>query len=184
MRTQQLRGLVRSTVGGAVVCAVVFLGCMGLPIAAGEGIHTQHKGHNQQEGPIPHAHAHERTTLEIFMRDGVYHVQNDGRLGFTLNAGEETTLILRNEDNVAHEFITPLFTRTEVQFSGNAVGLFGKEAAGFRLDPGKTLLLRFNPPHSEPFKTMYDVVWCNLHKKGDGEARDGELLLVATNEVS
>lgn len=185
---------------GAVVAAMMLVSLMGVPIAAGHGLHIQHEGQatgipvpgaHAHDGhatgiPAPGAHAHEGKQLEIIMRDGVYHVMNgrDHRYGFTLNAGEETTIILRNQDGVAHEFITPLFTRTEVQFSGDAVGLFGKEAAGFRLDSGKTLTLRFKAPFSEPFRTMFDVVWCNLHKKADGEARDGELLLVATNDIS
>ena len=173
----------KSSVSHGAVYAMAFLGLMGVPVAMGQGVPMQHEGHtgsHQHEG-----HAHEGKQLEIVMRDGVYHVMNDRdhQSGLTLNAGEETTLVLKNEDGVAHEFITPLFTRTEVQFSGDAVGIFGKVAAGFRLDPGKTLMLRLTVPYSEPFRSMFDVVWCDLHKKGNGEAREGELLLVATNEI-
>ena len=177
----------KSSVCYGAVCAMVFLGCMGLSIAAGHGMPVQHEGQHAvpTQGRQHGGQAHEGKQLEIIMRDGMYHVMNerDHQDGFTLNAGEGTTIILRNEGGVAHEFITPLFTRTEVQFSGDAVGLFGKEAAGFRLDPGKTLTLRFTVPYSQPFRTMFDVVWCNLHKTADGEAREGELLLVATNEI-
>jgi hypothetical protein len=173
----------KSSVSHGAVCAMVFLGLVGIPIAMGQEVPVQHEGHTggHQHG----GHAHEGKQLEIVMQDGVYHVMNgrDHQYGLTVNAGEETTIVLRNQDGVAHEFITPLFTRTEVQFSGDAVGIFGKVAAGFRLDPGKTLILRLTVPYSQPFRTMFDVVWCNLHKTADGEAREGELLLVATNEI-
>ncbi|MCA9473927.1 MAG: hypothetical protein KC594_17835 [Nitrospira sp.] len=173
----------KSSVSHGEVCAMVFLGLMGVSIAMGQGVPMQHEGqaHGHQHG----GHAHEGKKLEIVMQDGVYHVLNDRdhQYRLTVNAGEETTIVLRNQDGVAHEFITPLFTRTEVQFSGDAVGIFGKVAAGFRLDPGKTLILRLTVPYSQPFRTMFDVVWCNLHQTADGEAREGELLLVATNEI-
>lgn len=173
----------KSSVSCGAVCAMAFLGLIRIPIAMGQVVPVQHEG---QAGAHRHGgHAHEGKQLEIVMRDGVYHVTNDRDHGYGLivNAGEETTIVLRNQDGVAHEFITPLFTRTEVQFSGDAVGMFGKVAAGFRIDPGKTLRLRLTVPYSEPFRTMFDVVWCNLHTKANGEAREGELLLVATNEI-
>ena len=121
--------------------------------------------------------------VEIVMKDNRYHVRNH-KAGheLVLQAGEEVVIILRNHDPIPHEFITPLFTRTEVRFSGDATGIFGREAAGFRLEPGKVLTLQFKVPFSRPFTTMYDVAWCNRHANPQllQGNEDHELLIVAT----
>ena len=61
----------------------------------------------------------------------------------SLIAGRPTIFAIRNEDSVAHDFISALFTRIEVHFTGRATGIFRKEAAGFRLKPGDSLTLQF-----------------------------------------
>lgn len=162
-----------------LVMALVGIGTLSGQLASSHGVHVGE----------PPAQGSSTTGLEvkILMKDGLYHVRNsagESLKELVLRAGEVSTILLQNQDPVAHEFITPLFTRTEVRFSGDAVGIFGKEAAGFRLDPGKVLRLQFQAPYIAPFATMFDVVWCTLHKTAGGEPQEGEILLVATNETS
>ena len=61
---------------------------------------------------------------------------------------------------MAHDFISALFTRIEVHFTGRATGIFRKEAAGFRLKPGDSLTLQFIPPFSssDPCTILSGVV--------------------------
>lgn len=160
----------------SLALAVALFGMSEDQPAAGHELHI-HNHQAPKQGMVG-------TRVQILMKDGVYHVMNGTGTepkNLILKAGEESTIILHNEDGVAHEFISPLFTRTEVRFAGKATGIFGKDAAGFRLDPGKVLVLQFQAPDHQPFKTMFDVMWCNLHKTADAEAQEGEILLVATN---
>ena len=80
---------------------------------------------------------------------------------------------------MAHDFISALFTRIEVHFTGRATGIFRKEAAGFRLKPGDSLTLQFIPPFSE-FRSMYDLIWCSHHTQHSPQRK--ELLIVVTED--
>ena len=98
----------------------------------------------------------------------------------TLVAGEPIVLALRNDDSSPREFISPLFTRTETHFVGRATGIFRKDAAGFRVNPGETLTLQFTAPYSG-FRRMYDLIWCGHHDGGPGTEMNG-LFIVMTEE--
>jgi hypothetical protein len=98
----------------------------------------------------------------------------------TLVAGEPIVLALRNEDSNPREFISPLFTRTETHFVGRATGIFRKDAAGFRINPGDTLTLQFTAPYSG-FPQMYDLIWCG-HHDGQPDTEMNDLLIVMTKE--
>ena len=98
----------------------------------------------------------------------------------TLVAGEPIVLVLRNEDSRAREFISPLFTKTETHFVGRATGIFRKDAAGFRINPGDTLTLQFTAPYSG-FRRMYDLIWCS-HHEGQAGTEMNDLLVVMTEE--
>src|SRR5205085_12185918 len=76
-----------------------------------------------------------------------------------LVAGQQTALAFRNEDAVPRQFVSALFTRAEIHFTGQATGIFRKDAVGFRLSPGSTLTLQFMVPHTG-FPKMYDLIWC------------------------
>ncbi len=179
----QGRQLPQSFLVSLAMCVVVVEGLLGIP-AWGHGFQAQTAQHKEEHHPV------KEVRMEIHMRDGQYYMVDEGGINqkeLLLKAGEETILILSNDDQVAHEFITPLFLRTEVHFSGDAVGLFGKEAAGFRLDPGKKLALHFTAPFSHPFHTMYEVAWCSRHRmfRKDGpQTTQGELVIVTTSESS
>jgi hypothetical protein len=120
--------------------------------------------------------------VEIIIREGGHPIlkgqQTHGQV-LTLVAGESIVLALRNEDIGPREFISPLFTRTEIHFVGRATGMFRKDAAGFRLNPGDTLTLQFMAPYSG-FHRMYDLIWCGHDGKPGTEVQ--ELLIVMTEE--
>jgi len=120
--------------------------------------------------------------VEIIIREGGHPIlkgqQTHGQV-LTLVAGESIVLALRNEDIGPREFISPLFTRTEIHFVGRATGMFRKDAAGFRLNPGDTLTLQFMAPYSG-FHRMYDLIWCSHDGKPGTEVQ--ELLIVMTEE--
>jgi len=120
--------------------------------------------------------------VEIVVQEGGHPIlrgpQTHGQF-LTLIAGEPIVLALRNEDHGPREFISPLFTKTEIHFLGRATGIFRKDAAGFRLNPGDTLTLQFKAPFSG-FRRMYDLVWCGHDGKPGTEIQ--ELLIVMTEE--
>jgi hypothetical protein len=120
--------------------------------------------------------------VEIIIREGGHPIlkgqQTHGQV-LRLVAGESIVLALRNEDIGPREFISPLFTRTEIHFVGRATGMFRKDAAGFRLNPGDTLTLQFMAPYSG-FHRMYDLIWCSHDGKAGTEVQ--ELLIVMTEE--
>ena len=120
--------------------------------------------------------------VEIIIRKGGHPIlkgqQTHGQV-LTLVAGEAIVLALRNEDIGPREFISPLFTRTEIHFVGRATGMFRKDAAWFRLNPGDTLTLQFMAPYSG-FHRMYDLIWCSHDGRPGTDAQ--ELLIVMTEE--
>ena len=105
--------------------------------------------------------------MQITMRHGDYELRQDGQpVGpeFSLIAGHPVVFIVRNEDSISHEFLSSLFTRIELHFTGRATGIFRKEAAGFRLKPGESLTVQFMAPFSD-FPSMYDLIWCTHHRE-------------------
>lgn len=121
--------------------------------------------------------------VEIVVQEGGHPLlkgpQTHGQV-LMLVAGEPTVLVLRNEDSRPREFISPLFTKTETHFVGRATGIFRKDAAGFRVNPGDTLTLQFTAPYSG-FRRMYDLIWCG-HHEGQPGTEMNDLLIVMTEE--
>lgn len=126
--------------------------------------------------------------VEIIMRNQAFKVaKGGGTLGwptFRIVAGKETVIKLRNEDKVAHEFVSPMLREVEINLSGNATTIWTKKAAGVRIDPGQVVELRFVAPHSEDFKSLYEVFWCNVHGKELGAEMRGELIVAETGGKS
>lgn len=120
--------------------------------------------------------------IDIVIGAEGYQLRRAGQLvgpELSLVAGRPTVFALRNDDRVSHDFISALFTRIEVHFTGHATGIFRKEAAGFRLKPGDSLTLQFIPPFSE-FRSMYDLIWCSHHTEHSPARK--ELLIVVTED--
>ncbi len=125
----------------------------------------------------------------LVMKDQTFHVVKGAamkgepqRPSFSLVAGGDAVILLRNEDRVAHEFVSPLFHRVEFQFSGKATIVYTHTATGVRIDPGESVILRFELPErsSELFS-----FWCNVHGKLHGDPMRGEIfVLEPTKEIS
>ena len=142
---------------------------------AHDGASDHHQGAHASAKPAA-------ADVEIVVQEGGHPIlkglQTRGQV-LTLVAGEPIVLALRNEDHGPREFISPLFTRTEIQFLGRATGIFRKDAAGFRVNPGDTLTLQFTAPFSG-FRRMYDLIWCGHDGKPGMEIQ--ELLIIMTEE--
>ena len=156
----------------AVVAAVTLLLPTDKILAHEESHHGTHSSPNASSSDV-----------EIVIQEGGHLVlkgpHTHGQV-LTLVAGESIVLALRNEDIGPREFISPLFTRTETHFGGRATGIFRKDAAGFRLNPGDTLTLEFTAPYSG-FRRMYDLIWCG-HHDGRAGTEMKDLLIVMTEE--
>ena len=165
--------LFAARVVGAVAGTILI--CPSGSILAHDGAPDIHQGaHSSAQPPA--------VDVEIIIREGGHPIlkgqQTHGQV-LTLVAGESIVLALRNEDIGPREFISPLFTRTEIHFVGRATGMFRKDAAGFRLNPGDTLTLQFMAPYSG-FHRMYDLIWCSHDGRPGTDAQ--ELLIVMTEE--
>ena len=121
----------------------------------------------------------------IVMKDKAFHVVKGGDPAgdplFAMEAGLDTEILLRNEDGVAHEFVSPFFMNVEVMLSGEATTVFTKDAVGFRVEGGKSVTIRFPSPHvEEGAKIQKNLFWCNVHGKHPGDKMRGELVLMET----
>ena len=99
--------------------------------------------------------------------------------GFMLLAGSRADIVLRNEDSVAHEFVSPMLFNIPFALDGNGVFVKLPNAAGVRVDPGRVVRLSFDVPQdTREFQNLYEVFWCNVHGKQYGNKMRGEVLVV------
>ncbi|MBI4001236.1 MAG: hypothetical protein HY348_05580, partial [Nitrospira defluvii] len=104
----------------------------------------------------------------LVMKDKAFHVIKGAQPGnplpnpaFSLPVGMDLVVLLRNEDEVAHEFVSPLLMKVEdLQLSGRATLVYTHTAVGVRVEPRDSVLLRFDIPEAG-----YDQFhfWCNIH---------------------
>jgi hypothetical protein len=73
-----------------------------------------------------------------------------------------------------------MLREVEINLRGNATTIWTKKAAGVRIDPGQVVEIGFTAPHSEDFKSLYEVFWCNVHGKEHGDQMRGELIVAET----
>ena len=76
-----------------------------------------------------------------------------------------TVIILRNQDIVRHGFYSAMLQGILVQGEGEGVAAYGKGVEGFYVDPGKTLVIRFNNQRPGIYSFR-----CDLHPQMKGEA--------------
>lgn len=119
---------------------------------------------------------------EVIMKDYHFHIMKNGNetKSLELTGGLPAVITLRNEDPVAHEFISPLFVRVPVAMSGDATLVSTKQARGFRLNAGQSVRLEFVPPVNEEGDAEFDAFWCNIHGKGRGSGMRGEVFIAQT----
>lgn len=124
----------------------------------------------------------------LVMKDKAFHVVKGAEPGailshptFSLAPGMDVILLLRNEDGVAHEFVSPLLQKVDLRISGRATMVYTYTAAGVRIEPGETAILRFDVPFAG-----YDQFhfWCNIHGKLLGDAMRGEIFILKQSSRS
>jgi hypothetical protein len=98
--------------------------------------------------------------IEIVMRDYDFQIVKP----MPIQPSLPTVVIVRNQDIVRHGFYSPMLTGILVQGEGEGVAAYGKGVEGFYVDPGKTLIIRFN--NQRPGKYSFR---CDLHPKMKGE---------------
>jgi hypothetical protein len=117
---------------------------------------------------------------EVVMKEQAFHIaKGETAKGFMLLAGTRADIILRNEDNVAHEFVSSMLFNVPFRLDGNGVFVKLPNAAGVRVDPGRVVRLTFDVPQdSKEFQNLYEVFWCNVHGKQHNDKMRGEVLIV------
>jgi hypothetical protein len=119
----------------------------------------------------------------LVMKDKYFHVIKGAQPGnplpnpaFSLPAGRDLVILLRNEDEVAHEFVSPLLLKAEdLQLSGRATLVYTLNAVGVRVEPRDSVTLRFEIPDAGFDKFHF---WCNIHGKLLDDAMRGEIFIL------
>lgn len=107
--------------------------------------------------------------IEIIIKDGKSKVPS----GYTYT-GTPTEIVVRNEDTVTHGFNSSLFKKNDkVEMSGGylAMDKNGKALGShvYRVDPGKTLVLKYTKAPQEEIESMTYGFWCDIHRTVKGE---------------
>jgi hypothetical protein len=125
----------------------------------------------------------------LVMKDKYFHVIKGAQPGnpspnpaFSLPVGRDIVIQLRNEDNVAHEFVSPLLLKAEdLQISGRATLVYTITAVGVRVEPRDSVTLRFDIPDAG-FDQFH--FWCNIHGKFADDSMRGEIFMLHTKPSS
>ena len=99
--------------------------------------------------------------IEIIMKDYDFQVVKPA----PVRPAMPTVIIIRNQDIVRHGFYSALLQGILVQGEGEGVAAYGKGVEGFYVDPGKTLVIRFNNQRPGIYSFR-----CDLHPQMKGEA--------------
>lgn len=119
----------------------------------------------------------------LVMKDKAFQVSKGSQPGnplsnpaFSLQVGMDLIILLRNEDEVAHEFVSPLLMKVEgLQISGRATIVYTLTAFGVRVEPKDSVMLRFGIPDAS-FDQFH--FWCNIHGKLVGDRMRGEIFIL------
>jgi hypothetical protein len=125
----------------------------------------------------------------LVMKDKAFHVSKGSQPGnpllnpaFSLQVGMDLVILLRNEDEVAHEFVSPLLMKAEdLQISGRATIVYTLTAFGVRVEPRDTVTLRFGIPDASFDRFHF---WCNIHGKLLGDSMRGEIFILDAKQSS
>jgi plastocyanin len=80
-----------------------------------------------------------------------------------IRMGTPTVITLRNEDNVTHGFVSAMFVKLPVRGEGG-IPVSADGRAGFHVDPGQILTIRFTPDQSGTLDFQ-----CDIHPNMKGE---------------
>jgi len=125
----------------------------------------------------------------LVMKDKGFHVIKGAQKGnplpnpaFSLPAGRDIVIQLYNEDEVAHEFVSPLLMKAEdLQISGRATIVYTITAFGVRVEPKDSVMLRFDIPDAGFDKFHF---WCNIHGKFVDDTMRGEIFILQAKPAS
>lgn len=125
----------------------------------------------------------------IVMKYKAFHVVKGAQPGnplqnpaFSLQAGMDLVILLRNEDEVAHEFVSPLLIKAEdLQISGRATIVYTLTAFGVRVEPSDRVMLRFSVPDASFDRFHF---WCNIHGKLLDDSMRGEIFILQAKQSS
>ena len=125
----------------------------------------------------------------VVMKDKAFQVIKGGQLensvsspAFSLPVGMDLAILLRNEDEVAHEFVSPLLMKAEdIEISGHATIVYTLTAFGVRVEPRDRVMLRFSVPEASFDRFHF---WCNLHGKLLSDTMRGEIFILDAKQSS
>ncbi len=125
----------------------------------------------------------------VVMKDKAFQVINGKQLensmtnpAFSLPVGMDLAILLRNEDEVAHEFVSPLLMKAEdLEISGHATIVYTLTAFGVRVEPRDRVMLRFSLPEASFDRFHF---WCNLHGKLLTDVMRGEIFVLDAKQSS
>jgi uncharacterized cupredoxin-like copper-binding protein len=125
----------------------------------------------------------------LVMKDKYFHVIKGAQPGnplpnpaFSLQAGRDIVIQLRNDDEVAHEFVSPLLMKAEdLQISGRATLVYTHTAVGVRVEPKDSVTLRFDIPDAGFDRFHF---WCNIHGKFNDDTMRGEIFMLQAKPSS
>lgn len=125
----------------------------------------------------------------VVMKDKTFHVMKGGPMensvsnpAFSLPVGMDLAILLRNEDEVAHEFVSPLLMKAEdLELSGRATIVYTLTAFGVRIEPRDQTMLRFSIPEANFDRFHF---WCNLHGKLLSDGMRGEIFILDAKQSS
>ena len=87
----------------------------------------------------------------------------------TLYTGFPTEINIRNEDSVTHGFNSSVFGGADkVEMVGGTVAE-GKGANVYRVEPGRTMLIKLTPSSDGKDESRTHAFWCDMHKTVKGE---------------
>jgi hypothetical protein len=102
-------------------------------------------------------------SLELTDSPFLSHPVPDRVTEIAIQMGAPTVITLRNEDNVTHGFVSSMFVGLPVQGEGG-IPVSADGRAGFHVDPGQILTLRFTPNRLG----VLDIQ-CDIHPNMKGE---------------
>lgn len=87
----------------------------------------------------------------------------------TILSGIPTELSIRNEDSVTHGFNSSVFGGARnIEMVGGSVAE-GKGSNVYRVDPGRTMMIKFTMPLDGKGESRTHAFWCDMHKTVKGE---------------
>lgn len=98
--------------------------------------------------------------IEIVIQDKTFFLES----AVPIQVGQTIELIVRNQDHVRHGFASASLLGLLVSGEDDQIVTYGKGVEGFYVNPGKTLIIRFDAerPGNLPFH-------CDLHQQMKGE---------------